>query len=84
MIGNVPNRAPYSLWSPGTYSLNASLRKSFPIYDNVKFTFQADCFNVPNKVTFGYASTNIDASNFGQTNSGSGNRDFQFAGRIEF
>lgn len=84
MIGNAPNRAPYSLWSPGTYSLNASLRKSFPIYDNVKFTFQADCFNVPNKVTFGYASTNIDASNFGQTNSGSGNRDFQFAGRIEF
>jgi hypothetical protein len=84
MIGNAPNRAPYSLWGVGSYTLNASLRKSFPIYDNVKFTFQADCFNVPNKVTFGYASTNIDASNYGQTNAGSGNRDFQFAGRIDF
>lgn len=84
MIGNAPSRAPYSLWSPGSYSLNASLRKSFPITDHSKFTFQADCFNVPNKVTFGYASTNIDATNFGQTNSGSGNRDFQFAGRFEF
>jgi hypothetical protein len=84
MIGNAPNRAPYSLWAPGSYSLNSSLRKSFPIHDNIKFTFQADCFNVSNKVTFGYASTNIDASNYGQTNSGSGNRDFQFAGRIDF
>ena len=84
MIGNAHNRAPFSLWSPGNYSLNSSLRKSFPIREKVKFTFDAECFNVPNKVSFGYASTNIDASNFGQTNSGSGNRDWQFAGRIEF
>ncbi len=84
MIGNVHGRAPYNLWSPGSYTLNSSLRKSFPIHESTRFTFEADCFNVPNKVTFGYASTNIDASNFGQTKSGSGNRDWQFAGRIDF
>lgn len=84
MIGNAPGRAPHNLWNPGSYSLNASLRKSFPIWEGLKFTFQADCFNVPNKVTFGYASTNIDAANFGQTNNGSGNRDWQFAGRLDF
>ena len=84
MIGNAPSRAPFSLWSPGSYTLNASLRKAFPIHDSLKFTFEADCFDVPNKVTFGYASTSIDATNFGQTNSGSGNRDFQFALRLDF
>jgi hypothetical protein len=84
MIGNANSRAPFNLWGPGSYTLNASVRKSFPIYDTLKFTFEADCFNVPNKVTFGYASTSIDATNFGQTNSGSGNRDFQFALRLDF
>jgi hypothetical protein len=84
MIGNANSRAPFNLWSPGSYTLNASVRKSFPIHDTLKFTFEADCFNVPNKVTFGYASTSIDATNFGQTNSGSGNRDFQFALRLDF
>ncbi|MBB5062301.1 carboxypeptidase-like regulatory domain-containing protein [Granulicella mallensis] len=84
MIGNAPNRAPHNLWSPGSYTLNASLRKSFPIVNRYKFTFQADCFDVPNNVAFGYASTNIDSANFGQSNNGSGNRDWQFAGRFEF
>jgi hypothetical protein len=83
-IGNAPDRAAYNLWSPGTHNFDMSLRKSFPLWEQVKFTFQADCFNVENKVTFGYASTNIDASSFGQSNLGSGNRDWQFAGRIDF
>jgi hypothetical protein len=84
LIGNVPSRAPADLWSPGTYAWNASLRKSFPIVGTYKFTFQADCFNVTNKVTFGYASTDTNNSAFGTTNNGSGNRDWQFAGRFEF
>jgi hypothetical protein len=84
MFGNANSRAPFNLWTPGSYTLNASLRKSWPIYDRLKFTFEADAFNVPNKVTFGYASTSVSATNFGQTNSGSGNRDFQFALRLDF
>jgi len=84
LIGNAPDRAPFNLWAPGTHNFDASVRKSFPIWENVKFTFQADCFNVENKVTFGYASTSIDSTSFGQTNLGSGNRDWQFAGHIDF
>ena len=84
LIGNAPLRAPFNLWAPGTHNFDASVRKSLPIWESVKFTFQADCFDVENKVTFGYASTSIDSSSFGQTNLGSGNRDWQFAGHIDF
>jgi Carboxypeptidase regulatory-like domain len=84
LIGNAPDRAPFNLWAPGTHNFDASVRKNFPIWENVKLTFQADCFNVENKVTFGYASTSIDSTSFGQTNLGSGNRDWQFAGHIDF
>jgi hypothetical protein len=83
-LATPPLRAPFNLWAPGTHNFDASVRKSFPIWENVKFTFQADCFNVENKVTFGYASTSIDSSSFGQSNLGSGNRDWQFAGHVDF
>jgi hypothetical protein len=64
LIGNAPLRAPFNLWAPGTHNFDASVRKSLPIWESVKFTFQADCFDVENKVTFGYASTSIDSSSF--------------------
>lgn len=83
-FGNANSRAPWNLWTPGSYTLNASVRKSWPIYEKLKFTFEADAFNVPNKVTFGYASTSVSSTAFGQTNTGSGNRDFQFALRLDF
>jgi len=94
-IGDAPRTAPYQLWNPSTYELDASLRRTFNMtQERVKFIFEVDCLNVPNKVTFGGISTAwVDptasptaaaASNFGTVGSAKGNRDFQLVGRVNF
>jgi hypothetical protein len=88
-IGDSP-RTNLNLWSPSHYNLNANLQRTFNITpERVKFIFQVDCFNVTNKVTFGGINTNVSltgasSSTFGEVTSASGNRDFQFSGRINF
>ncbi|HEY4379779.1 MAG TPA: carboxypeptidase regulatory-like domain-containing protein [Acidobacteriaceae bacterium] len=86
-IGDAPRSNP-NLWSPSHYNLNASVQRTFNLTpERVKFVFQADCFNVANKVTFGGINTTWSpaaSSTFGEVTSASGNRDFQFAGRINF
>jgi carboxypeptidase family protein len=84
-IGDAPRTAPYHLWNPSTYNLDASVRRSFNITpERVKFIFEVDCLNVPNKNTFGSIATAWGAANFGSVGSAKGNRDFQLAGRINF
>ncbi len=94
-IGDAPRSAPYQLWNPSTYELDASVRRSFNLTpERVKFIFEVDCLNVPNKNTFGGISTAwVDPnasptaaanSNFGSVGSASGKRDFQFAGHVNF
>jgi hypothetical protein len=84
-IGDAPRTAPYHLWNPSTYRLDASLRRTFNITpERLKFIFEVDCLNVPNKVTFGNISTAWGSSNFGTVGNATGNRDFQLAGRLNF
>ncbi len=86
-IGDAP-RTNLNLWSPSHYNLNASLQRTFNITpERVKFVFQADAFNVTNKVTFGGINTtwsSATSNTFGEITSASGNRDFQFSGRVNF
>ena len=88
LIGNAPRTAPYQLRNPGTENLNASIRRSFPLSHEAVFVFEADCTNVWNKVTFGGPSGGWSAGSatFGQVTGtgGSGPRDWQFAGHINF
>ena len=76
------------MWGPSKYNLNAAVRRSFNITpERVKFIFEAECFDVTNKVTFGGINTTWSAastSTFGEVTSVSGNRDFQFSGRVTF
>jgi hypothetical protein len=87
MIGDSP-RSGLNLWSPSHYNLNAGVSRSFNITpERVKFIFQADCSNVTNKVTFGGINTQWSSSatsTFGEATTASGNRDFQFSGRVTF
>ncbi len=53
LIGNVARTAPYGLRSEGNQNLNAGVRRTFPITEKAAFSFQADCFNVWNKQTWG-------------------------------
>ncbi len=94
LIGNAPRTAAYGLRNPGTQNLNAGLRRSFPLGSEKRtFVFEANAFNVWNKVTFGgpSASWAYNSTSFGTVTSAGGSgggpngaRDWQFAGHINF
>ncbi len=87
LIGNAPRTRPLNLVNPGTQDLDASLRRTFPLHwENMSFVFEADCLNVSNKNTFAgpNASWSHGSTSFGTIGSASGNRDWQFAGHINF
>jgi hypothetical protein len=87
-IGDAPRSAALNAWAPSSYNLNMAVQRSFNITpERVRFIFRADCFNVSNKVTFGGISqtwSSASSSTFGQITSASGNRDWQFSGRVTF
>ena len=84
-FGDAPRTAPYKLFNLGTYNLNMGLKRSFPIWRDVKFTFQADAFNVTNHVQFGGPGTSLSSSGFGEiTSQGNSARSWQLAGKINF
>ena len=84
MIGDAP-RWSFHLRNPGVPNVNLSVRRTFPIVgDHLKFQFAADCTNIANKVTFGGIPMVASTSTFGTVTSASGNRDFQFSGRVIF
>ncbi len=84
-IGNVAPTAPYGLFGPGGYDIDAGVTRTFPITRRINFVFNAESFNVTNTVQFTGINTNVSSSGFGtvsrQANSP---RDWQFAGRINF
>ena len=87
-IGDAPRSAALNTWTPSAYNLNMAVQRSFNITpERVRFIFRADCFNVSNKVTFGGINqtwSSASSSTFGQITSASGNRDWQFSGRVTF
>jgi hypothetical protein len=86
LIGNAPRAAPFGLRNPGNQNLNAAVRRTFPITERVAFAFQADCFNVWNKQTWGgpNAGWSPGSTTFGQSGTPSAIRAFQFTGRLSF
>ncbi|MDR3753171.1 MAG: carboxypeptidase regulatory-like domain-containing protein, partial [Terracidiphilus sp.] len=85
-IGNAPRTAPYGARNPYTWNVDSGLRRSFPIKEGFSFVFEADCLNVWNHVTFGSPSASwaSGSSTFGTITSASGNRDWTFAGHLNF
>jgi hypothetical protein len=95
VIGSITRTAPYGLRGPGNYNIDASVRRTFDLWNraNMKFIFEANAFNAFNHVWFGSTSTNATGSinqvygnsNFG-TVAGQANtpRVFQFAGHLTF
>lgn len=64
VIGSVTRTAPYGLRGPGNYNIDASVRRTFNLWnrENVKFVFEANAFNALNHVWFGSTSTNATGS----------------------
>jgi len=96
LIGNIPRSAPYGLRNPGTQNLNLAIRRTFPITERTAFAFQADCFNVWNKQTWGgpnggwgvtlpiVNNTPVYSTTFGESGTPGQIRAWQFTGRFTF
>jgi hypothetical protein len=90
LIGNAPRNYAYAMRNPYTWNVDAGLRRSIPLHrEGTQFTFEADCVNVWNHVTFNapnssWASGSTTFGTVGGVSSNPGPRDWQFAGHITF
>ncbi|HEV2278087.1 MAG TPA: TonB-dependent receptor [Acidobacteriaceae bacterium] len=89
LIGNAPRTHAYNLTGPSDWDWDAGLRRTFPIHEKVNFVFEADCIDVTNHVNFDMPSSgnrtwSAGSTSFGTVTGASGNRDWQFAGHINF
>ncbi len=55
------------LRGPQQFNLDASLVKSFNIYEQVRFELRMDVFNVMNNITWNNPDTNVNSANFGRS-----------------
>jgi hypothetical protein len=97
-FSTIARTAPYStLFQPGNYKLDLSLRRSFNIptgglHEGTRFVLEADYFNVTNHTHFVYSQSNAVINSFGTSSYGTMaadtnsplNRALQLAARIEF
>jgi hypothetical protein len=83
--GDIARSAPLGLFAPHNADLDVSLRREFPIREQVKLSFQADAFNVNNAVHFAAPGLGIDSASFGIFSSMANQpRKLQFSARISF
>ncbi|WP_035348497.1 carboxypeptidase regulatory-like domain-containing protein [Edaphobacter aggregans] len=84
-LGLLGNERPAQLDVPGYKNVDASLFRSFSIYEQLKFQLRGEFSNVFNFVNLGGPSASINSSTYGQINgSGGGQRVIQVGGRILF
>jgi len=91
-VGTASRVAPIAgLWSQPTYNLDMALKRSFPIYREMKLQIEADMTNVANHVvlagpgTLTVSSTSDNAANFGIVSKVNNYpRDVQLAARVNW
>ncbi len=84
-LGLLGNTRPAQLDVPGYRDIDASLFRTFGIFDNLKFQLRGEVTNVFNLTNLGTPSTSMNSSTFGQVNgTGGSNRIIQVGGRILF
>lgn len=84
-FGNSVRTAPFGLRGPGGYNFNASLRRTFGVYERLKLMMEIDAFNLTNRTNFGNPAVTFGSNSFGTISSTSGSsRDLQLAARIDF
>ena len=79
------NTRPAQLDDPGYRDVDASLFRTFGIFENLRFQVRGEVTNVFNLTNLGTPTTAMNSSNFGKvTGSGGSNRIIQVGGRILF
>ena len=84
--GNASRVAALNLWGPSLFNLDLGLKRTFPIYEQVKLQFEVDALNALNHVVFAAPNAVVNAgSNFGELTSVANTaRDFQLSARIQW
>lgn len=86
-FGNAPRSYTLGLRNPGAYSDDLSIRRSFGIYERLKFTFEGSFFNVDNHTDFRGPATawSSNSTSFGVVSAqANASRTAQFSGRFDF
>jgi hypothetical protein len=84
-FGNEPRSAPYGLTAPTYWEFDTTLRRTFPIHEQVNFQLSADFFNLTNHPIFAAPATNIDSATFGTvTTTQNSARIIQISARFNF
>jgi hypothetical protein len=83
--GDIARSAALGLFAPHNADLDVSLRREFPVREQVKLSIQADAFNVNNSVHFAAPGLGIDSASFGIFSSMANQpRKLQFSARLSF
>jgi hypothetical protein len=83
--GTLGNMRRNSIYGPGVYVMNASIRKTFPIWERVSFDFSANATNVLNHPSFGQPDLNIGGTHSAAiTTVTQGGRNLELIGKLRF
>jgi hypothetical protein len=85
--GNAARNGADGVYGMGFYDVDMSLKRSFPIWENVKLQFEADMSNVTNHVVWGAPGGGVGGSGYGFITAPSAAiapRDVQLAMRLSF
>lgn len=69
---------------PGSFNMDASVFRSFPLWEQASLRLRLDALHATNTPNFGNPSTAVDSTSFGIISSASGSRVIQIAGEIRF
>lgn len=83
--GTLGNMHRNSVYGPGVYIMNASIRKTFPIWERVAFDFSADATNFLNHPSFGQPDPIIGPNHTATIRSVTqGGRNVELIGKLRF
>jgi len=83
--GNTTRTGAAGLYNPPFFAQDFSLKRRFPIRENIALQFQVDAFNLFNITMFSAPALNITSSNFGKiTSQANMPRALQLSARITF
>lgn len=86
--GNAPRVGALNMFGMGVYNIDAALKRTFPIYHEWKFSFEADLTNIANHVIWASPGAGTNGGTYGEiTNISSGiytPRELQASGRISW
>lgn len=84
-FGNAPHTAPFGLRNPSGHEVDMSVRRSFALYEKLKFTLEGSIYNIDNHVDFRGPNAIFGPNTFGTVNSQANTtRDGQLSARFDF